>query len=211
MKWNCRIRCALVCLGFTALFSAFSFRLVYLQMIKHDEYSALAADKHGYKQKIFAERGTIVDVNNEKLAHNVPGKTVVADATRVNDVAKLVPLLAEGLDLPAAELAEKLSGNRRYVVLKRAVATATAEALERQLQAEKLRGIYFDPESTRVYPNNSMLCHVIGFTNFEHQGIQGVELSMDEYLRGENGYRYIERNVTGREIVSYRGQERRPA
>ena len=211
MKWNSRIRCALVCLGFTAMFSAFSFRLVYLQMIKHDEYSALAADKHGYKQTIFAERGTIVDSNNEKLAHNVPGETVVADATRVNDLEKLVPLLAQALDLPAAEIAEKLSSNRRYVVLKRAVAIATTEALKRRLEAEKLRrGIVFDPEATRVYPNNSMLCHVIGFTNFEHEGIQGVELSMDEYLRGENGYRYIERNVAGREMVPYRGRERAP-
>ena len=46
MKWNSRIRCALVCLFFTALFSLFSFRLVYLQMIKHDEYAGLAAEKH---------------------------------------------------------------------------------------------------------------------------------------------------------------------
>ena len=48
MKWNSRIRCALVCLGFTALFSLFSFRLIYLQMIKHDEYAGLAAEKHVY-------------------------------------------------------------------------------------------------------------------------------------------------------------------
>src|SRR6188472_4215724 len=121
MKWNSRIRYALVCLGFTALFSAFSFRLVYLQMIEHDKYAALAAEKHGRKQTIFAERGTIVDANNERLAHNVPGETVVADATHVSDVEKLVPLLAQALDLPTAEIAEKLSSNRRYVVLKRAV------------------------------------------------------------------------------------------
>ena len=50
MKWNSRIRCALVCLGFTVLFSVFSFRLVYLQMVKHDEYAGLAAEKHVYKQ-----------------------------------------------------------------------------------------------------------------------------------------------------------------
>ncbi|HEX8491070.1 MAG TPA: hypothetical protein VF626_08630, partial [Chthoniobacterales bacterium] len=84
MKWNSRIRCALVCLAFTALFSLFSFRLVYLQMIKHDEYAGLAADKHVYKQAIFAERGAILDANNEVLAHNTPVETVVADATHLN-------------------------------------------------------------------------------------------------------------------------------
>ena len=81
MKWNSRTRCALVCLGFIALFSGFSFRLIYLQMIKHDEYAGLAAEKHVYKQTIFAERGAILDANNEVLAHNVPVETVVADAT----------------------------------------------------------------------------------------------------------------------------------
>ena len=55
-----------------------------------------------------------------------------------------------------------------------------------------------------------MLCHVIGFTDFDHQGIQGVEASMEEYLHGQDGYRYIEHNRAGQEIVLYRGQERAP-
>ncbi|PYL53118.1 MAG: hypothetical protein DMF29_09350 [Verrucomicrobia bacterium] len=60
MKWNSRTRCALVCLGFVLLFSAFSFRLIYLQMIKHEQYAGLAAEKHVIKQPIFAERGAIL-------------------------------------------------------------------------------------------------------------------------------------------------------
>src|SRR5256886_17535038 len=55
-----------------------------------------------------------------------------------------------------------------------------------------------------------MLCHVIGFTDFDHKGIQGVEASMDEYLRGQDGYRYNEHNRTGQEIVLYRVQEGAP-
>jgi cell division protein FtsI (penicillin-binding protein 3)/stage V sporulation protein D (sporulation-specific penicillin-binding protein) len=53
-----------------------------------------------------------------------------------------------------------------------------------------------------------MLCHVIGFTDFDHRGIQGVEASMEEYLHGQDGYRFIEHNRAGQEIVPYRGQER---
>src|SRR5205814_8688150 len=53
-------------------------------------------------------------------------------------------------------------------------------------------------------------CHVIGFTDFEHRGIQGVEGSLDDYLRGQDGYRYIEHNRAGQELVLYRGQERAP-
>ncbi len=210
MKWNSRIRCALVCLFFTALFSLFSFRLVYLQMIKHDEYAGLAAEKHVYKQPIFAERGSILDANNEVLAHNTPVETVIADATHVNDRETVVPLLREALDIPADELREKLEGDRRYIVLKREVPIATATALREKLRVQNLRGIYFERDTTRIYPNASMLCHVIGFTDFEHRGIQGVESSMEEYLHGQDGYRFIEHNRAGQEIVLYRGQERAP-
>jgi cell division protein FtsI (penicillin-binding protein 3) len=210
MKWNSRIRCALVCLAFTALFSAFSFRLVYLQMNKHDEYAGLAAEKHVYKQAIFAERGAIFDANNEVLAHNTPVETVVADATHLNNREALIPVLRDALEIPADELSEKLQGDRRYIVLKREVPATDAAALREKLRAQNLRGIYFERDSTRIYPNGSMLCHVIGFTDFEHRGIQGVESSMEEYLHGQDGYRYIEHNRAGQEMVLYRGQERTP-
>jgi cell division protein FtsI/penicillin-binding protein 2 len=208
MKWNSRMRCALVCLGFTLLFSAFSFRLIYLQMIKHDEYAGLAAEKHVYKQTIFAERGAILDANNEKLAHNVPVETVVADATHFNNVEAIVDLVSDELRIPQAELAEKLRGDRRYIVIKRQVPETIADSLKQKLRAQNLRGIYFEHDATRIYPNGSMLCHVVGFTDFDHHGIQGVEASMEEYLHGQDGYRYIEHNRAGQEIVLYRGQER---
>src|SRR5207248_363025 len=208
MKWNSRTRCAIVCLGFVLLFSAFSFRLIYLQMIKHDEYAGLAAEKHVYKQIICAERGAIFDANNEVLAHNVPVETVVADATHLNNVGAIVELVSDELKLPAHELAEKLHGDRRYIVIKREVPEVAADALREKLRDQNLRGIYFEHDATRIYPNGSMLCHAIGFTDFEHHGIQGVEASMEDYLHGQDGYRYIEHNRAGQEIVLYRGQER---
>ena len=210
MKWNSRTRCAIVCLGFILLFSLFSFRLIYLQMVKHDQYAGLAAEKHVIKQPIFAERGTILDANNEVLAHNVPVETVVADATHLNDVETTVDLVSKELQLPRGEVSEKLHTDRRYIVLKREVAKANADSFRQQLRAKNLRGIYFERDATRIYPNGVMLCHVIGFTDFEHKGIQGVEGSLDEYLRGQDGYRYIEHNRAGQEIVLYRGQERAP-
>jgi cell division protein FtsI/penicillin-binding protein 2 len=210
MKWNSRIRCTLACFGFIALFSAFSFRLVYLQMIKHDEYAGLAAEKHVYKQPIYAERGEIFDANGEALAHNVPVETVVVDATHVTDRDATIDLVASELRLPRGEVASKIAADRRYAVLKREVNRADADRLREKLRAANLRGIYFEHDATRMYPNAKMLCHVIGFTDFEHHGIQGVEGSMDEYLHGQDGYRYIEHNRAGQEIVLYRGQERAP-
>jgi len=210
MKVNSRTRCVLVCATFVGLFSIFSFRLIYLQAIKHDEYAGLAAEKHVYKQIIHAERGAILDANNEVLAHNIPVQTVVADATHINNRQSIVDLVSEKLALPPAQVTEKLSSDRRYIIIKRGVPEAEADALREKLRAANLRGIYLEHDATRVYPNGSMLCHVIGFTDFDHRGIQGVEASMEEYLHGQDGFRFIEQNRAGQEIVPYRGQERPP-
>jgi cell division protein FtsI (penicillin-binding protein 3) len=208
MKWNSRTRCSFVCFAFIALFSVFSFRLVDLQIVRHDEFSRIAAEKHEIRLSIFAERGAIFDRNGEALAQNIHGETVVADATRVTDAEKVTAIVADTLQLPFDEVAEKVSGDRRYVVLKREVPPAVTTALREKLLAAKLHGIYFEPDSTRIYPNGPMLCHVIGFTDFDHKGIQGVEKSMEDYLRGQDGYRYIEHTPAGKEMTLYRGQER---
>src|ERR1700758_197685 len=105
MKWNSRTRCALVCFVFIGLFTIFSFRLIYLQMIKHDEYAVLAAEKHVYKQTICAERGAIFDTNQEVLAHNVPVEMVVADATHLNNAEATLNLVSSVLKISRGELA----------------------------------------------------------------------------------------------------------
>src|SRR5205809_5888108 len=135
MNPNSRSRCVFVCAAFIGLFSIFSFRLIYLQVIKHDEYAGLAAKKNVHQQKIYAERGMILDANNEVLAHNIPMETVVADATHLTDVQATVKLLNAELEVPSQELAEKLNTGRRYIVVKREVPAARANALR-----EKLRG-----------------------------------------------------------------------
>src|SRR5215475_2858346 len=114
MNPNSRTRCGLVCAAFIALFSIFSFRLIYLQAVKHDEYAGLAAEKHVYKQIIHAERGTILDANNEVLAHNIPVQTVVADATHLNNREAIITIVSQQLELPPEQVAEKLSTERRY-------------------------------------------------------------------------------------------------
>ncbi len=210
MKWNGRTRCALVCVFFALLFSVFSYRLIYLQMVMHDYYSQLAAEKNVGRDIIPAERGAIYDTQNEVLAQNVPVATVVADATLINNPGALIPLVANRLHLPPNEIAEKIGSHRPYIVLKREVPEADACALETALKSAKLRGIRCERGTVRVYPNGPMLCHVIGFTDFHQHGIQGVEASMDQYLRGEDGYRYIEHDAQGREIVLYRGLEHEP-
>src|SRR5216110_2125908 len=73
-----------------------------------------SAEKHVYKQIIYAERGTILDVNNEVLAHNIPVETIVADATHLNNRQAVIDLVSNELGIPAGQLAEKLGSDRRY-------------------------------------------------------------------------------------------------
>ena len=76
-----------------------------------------------------------------------------------------------------------------------------------QNAAVKWRGIFSEQTAIRVYPNDQMLCHVIGYTDHTGAGVQGVESTMDGFLHGTEGYRYIERDRMGKEIVPYRGEE----
>src|SRR6476646_484941 len=124
MNPSSRTRCALVCAAFIGLFSIFSFRLIYLQAIKHDEYAGLAAKKNVNQQIIHAKRGMILDANNEVLAQDVSVETIWADATHVNNLQATVDLVSHELGIPPKELMQKLDGERRYIVIKREVPAA---------------------------------------------------------------------------------------
>jgi len=212
MMRSARVRAMIACFGLAACFTIFSYRLVRLQVCEHDEYSELAAEKHVIKQVIYARRGTIQDVNQEMLADNEPIQTVVADGKLISDThadpAALAEILAEPLQMDAADLARKLDTDRRYVIIKKRVTEVQANIISKRLAVRSLRGIFFEPDSTRIYPNGKMLCHVVGFMNSDHKGVQGIEGVMDDYLRGHDGFRFTERDRTGKEIVPYRAQER---
>ncbi|MEO6848043.1 MAG: penicillin-binding protein 2 [Chthoniobacterales bacterium] len=210
MRWNTKHRILCIGVGVTFLFTGFSARLIYLQVGEHQKYTKLAADKNSRKQIIYAKRGTICDRNGELLAINVPIRMVVADCSLIKDPAALAKLAAPMLKMDEKELCQKFQGgaDRKYVVIKRGVAEEDAMALRTAMQKKNMRGLDFDPSTRRVYPNGAMLCHVLGFLDYNGKGIQGVESTLEDYLSGENGYRHIEHDRTGREIAIYRGQER---
>lgn len=210
MRWNAQTRILLACAFLGLIFTGFSSRLIYLSVAKHEEYSALAAEKNSTKQTLYAKRGLIFDRNGEVLADNAPIRTAFADGTHIEDPLKLAQVAAPFLEMPIDQLAVKLSTERKYLVLRHDVPAETAFELTKAMEAAKVRGIYFENDFKRVHPNGSMLCHVMGFLDHERQGIQGVEAAMNDILNGQDGFRYIERDRVGRELVVYRGQEREP-
>ncbi|HEY0789686.1 MAG TPA: penicillin-binding protein 2 [Chthoniobacterales bacterium] len=208
MKWDAQTRAVSVCFGLVGLFSVYSFRLVDLQLAKHDEYAARAAEKHVQKQTAYAKRGTIRDVHNEVLANNLPVETAVGDCSLVREPMAVAEAIAKPLEVDPRELAAKLGSGSKYVVLKQEVAEVKAEEIRQNLRAAKLKGIRFEPDFRRIYPNGAMLAQVLGFVDHKHDGVMGVEKTMQEFLQGENGFRYIEIDRTGRELVPYRGLEK---
>lgn len=210
MKWNATGRALVVCFGLAAVFTVFSYRLVDIQIAHHDEYATLAAERLIDKVPIYARRGTILDVEGEVLATNEPVRTAVADGSLITKPDELAEILAGALDIEKGTLAAKLRTERKYVILKKEIPELLASRLEREMVDAGLRGVYFEHDTVRIYPNDNMLSHVLGFINHEHSGVEGIELLMDRYLRGHDGFRFTERDRAGREIVLYRGQERPP-
>jgi cell division protein FtsI (penicillin-binding protein 3)/stage V sporulation protein D (sporulation-specific penicillin-binding protein) len=114
------------------------------------------------------------------------------------------------LELDESDLHDKLASGRRYVVLKKDVPEATATAIQTRLAVRSIRGISFEQDEDRIYPNGRMACHILGFMNGGHEGVQGIEAQEDQYLRGHEGFIYTERDRAGKELVAYRGEERAP-
>jgi len=202
-----RARIGVVCALVALVFTVYSARLIHLQVAKHDEYARLAAEKHTMRMVIHARRGMIFDRNGELLASNLPVHTVVADGSHIKNPAALARVAAPFLGLPEKELTAKLTTDRKYLVVAKELPDDKAVALGKAMQDANLRGLYFEQDAVRTYPNGAVLGHVLGFLDHEGNGIQGIELTMEKYLRGKDGFRFIERDRTGREIMLYRGQE----
>jgi cell division protein FtsI (penicillin-binding protein 3)/stage V sporulation protein D (sporulation-specific penicillin-binding protein) len=212
-------RALTTCIALAGCFTVFSYRLIDLQVTKHDEYAQIAAANHVTRQTIPAARGRIVDIHGESLAQNEPVRTVVADATLITDRAEVAEIISSTLGIPHPQVMEKLSRivysqalkkdmPSPYIVLKKEVPVNVASDLMAKMSASKQRGIYLETDSTRIYPNDKMLCHILGYVNGKNEGMDGVERTMERFLHGNDGFRYSERDRTGREIVPYRGQEK---
>ena len=210
-----------------AVFTTFSIRLVYVQIMQHEHWSQKAAQQNSHPVPVFARRGSILDVRGETLAQNEPVRTVVADASLIKDQAAFAARLAEPLRIPVEVIRKKLArtvpskrgdGKREpncYIVLKKDVPEEKAAEIAHLVEAAKKEGlvlsldaICFKQDFVRSYPNGSLLCHVLGYLNDQGAGVDGIEASMNAKLEGQDGVREISHDRTGRELVPYAGSER---
>ncbi len=129
-------------------------------------------------------------------------KKDLANATALAD------LLAKPLAMDRDKLMETLGSDKPYIILQKGLPESAASELADEMRSKSLHGIRFEQDFSRVYPNGSMLCHVLGYMDHTHQGLDGIEKSMNQYLRGYDGFRFTEKALSGKEIGLYRGQER---
>ncbi len=149
----------------------------------------MALDQLAQNQQIPAERGEIRDANGVLLATSVELQSVFATPPSIQDPGLAAALLAQVLDLPAAELRTRLESKQPWVWLKRRVSLKTAETV----RALDLRGVGMLPETQRVYPvsgvgdGTTIAAQVIGYVNVDGHGQYGVEGAEDAMLAGSPG------------------------
>ncbi|MFU8815896.1 MAG: peptidoglycan D,D-transpeptidase FtsI family protein, partial [Pseudomonadales bacterium] len=145
-----------------------------------------------------AYRGVIYDRNGEALAVSTPVAAIWTDPSFMRLSADAIEAVAAILDLNPTTLAANLEANarREFMYLKRRVPWETAE----QLRALKLDGVFIQREYRRYYPAAQMAAHLVGMTSIDDLGLEGIELSYDEYLRGRPGRKTVLKDRRGETI-----------
>lgn len=171
-------------------------RLVYLQSWRSPWLAENAADQRVREIPVEARRGIIYDRQGRELAVSVSSDSVYAIPAEIRNAEETAAKLAAILQLDKENLAAKLKKRQSFTWVKRKIDAATALAVRKA----GLPGIGLTQENRRHYPHGGTAAHVLGFTGIDSQGLDGVELTFDSYLRGRPGGIVVEYDARGREI-----------
>jgi cell division protein FtsI (penicillin-binding protein 3) len=190
-EWH-RFR-AYLCLGGLCLgFALLAAQLYSIQVRDHDRYVTLARRQQLTSEVIPARRGTIYDRRFHKLALSREVKSCFVSPRDVEDPARVASALARVLGVDAAALREKIESDRgrQFLWVKRQLSDEEAARVE----ALGLRAVHLQVEYQRVYPVGRVASHIIGFTDIDGHGLEGLEARYDEALAGTPGRRPLYRD-----------------
>ncbi len=197
--WRSKFIVAAIALGFAALAA----RAAWVQVISNDFFQKQGQVRFARTLELPANRGRILDRNGLLLATSVPSPSIWAIPEDVERDPARLKQLAKLLEMTPAELDKKLQDeDKTFVWLKRQV----DEPVAQQIAALGLKGIYQRKEYKRQYPEGEAAAHVVGFTNVEDQGQEGVELAFNKDLAGRPGSRRVIKDRLGR-IVEDVGEQ----
>lgn len=158
-------------------------RLVYLMIFDAEYYQELAQDLHEREREIKAARGEIVDRNGVVLATNKTVCTISVIHSQIEDPDQVTEVLASELGLDAAEVRKKVEKVSSMEKIKTNVEKETGD----RIRNYDLAGVKVDEDYKRYYPYNELASKVLGFTGGDNQGIIGLEVKYEAYLKGKNG------------------------
>ncbi len=204
---NPRMRLALVVGVLGAAAIGLVARAVDLQVV-HQAFLQQQGDARFLREvEIPVSRGTIYDRNGVPLAVSTPMLSLWANPDELLQHAERIPDLAKALGVDAVDLARKLQSRngREFVYLRRLMPPEAAKAVV----ALDIPGVNVQREYKRYYPDGAAMAHVLGFTNIDDQGQEGLELAYDGWLAGKPGEKRVIRDRLGR-IVENVEQIRAP-
>ena len=191
--WRSKMIVAAIALGFVGLAG----RAAWVQVFGNDFFQKQGEVRFGRTLELPANRGRILDRNGLLLATSVPAPSIWAIPEDVEREDPRLGRLAKLLGMPLADLNKKLENeDKTFVWVKRQV----DEPVARQIAALDLKGIHQRMEYRRQYPEGEAAAHVVGFTNVEDRGQEGIELAFEKELAGRAGSRRVIKDRLGRVV-----------
>lgn len=170
-------------------------RLFYLQLIKCEELKKRAFSQWTRERLVAPKRGSIVDRNGKILAMSITAETVVASLNQIKDKEWTAKVLSGILQMDYQKILNKLNTKGvSDIYIARNIDKEKADKIKKYA----LPGIYLTGGTKRVYPNGNFLAQVLGFTGIDDQGLSGLELYYDKYLRGKPGAISAQTDASGR-------------
>lgn len=160
-----------------------SVRIFYLMVPGSGNLADAAKDLHERERAIKAERGKIFDRNGVVLADNMPVCTISVIHNQITDAEQVIKVLCDKLDLSEAYVRKRVEKYSSIETIKSNVEKKIAD----EIRACELDGVMVDEDYRRFYPYGTLASKVIGFTGSDNQGILGLEVKYDFWLKGENG------------------------
>ncbi|MCM8770759.1 MAG: penicillin-binding protein 2 [Candidatus Omnitrophica bacterium] len=146
--------------------------------------SSLAAKQHSLFIELPAQRGIIFDARMRPLAINIAADSLYALPREIKDKEKVINQLLPILNTNYEFLKDRLYRNKSFIWLARKLTPQQVE----QIRALKIKGLGFLRENKRAYPNGYLASHIIGFVGIDNQGLEGLELFYEHYLKGSAGW-----------------------
>src|SRR5690606_32102700 len=145
------------------------------------------------------KRGEIQDRNGVQMAYDISSPTVMAVPAQVTDAQTSARLLSAKLNMSEDKLYEMLTKRQLIVKIQPAGRKISTEKAD-EIRELNLPGIYVAEDHKRYYPYGGLAAHVLGFTGIDSQGLTGVELEYDEYLKGISGSVSFLADAAGRQM-----------